>query len=164
MRPIYVYWLHDETCVDPQNDGYVGITINFKRRMACHRRSNKFPAHFTISILYEGSRDECREIEFGMRPKWNMGWNRAPGGAICSSAAWNKGIPMSEKSKSKLKASKKGIKLGPCSEETKRKIGIANTGRIRHQTPEERTRRAVTLRKTLAEKRQRGLASYSEQG
>jgi len=138
LCPIYVYWLYNETCIDPQVDGYVGITVNFKRRMSTHRRSGNFPENFQIMILYEGTRVEARQIEFGLRPRWNMGWNKAPGGAECSSAAWNKGVPMSEEAKAKMILAKKGKKTGPQSEETKRKIGLANKGKGHPRSPETR--------------------------
>jgi len=149
-----VYWLYDETCVDPQTDGYIGITINFKRRMNAHRCSGKFP-NFQIMVLYEGSRDEARQIEFGLRSRWNIGWNKAPGGAECSSAAWNRGRPMSPEHKAKMIASKKGKKLGPCSQETKIKIGLANKGKTRKPyTMEEKMKQSETAKRTMAKNRE----------
>ena len=43
--------------------------------------------------------------------------------------SWNKGIPCSDEVKRKISIAKTGKKTGPHSEETKRKIGLANKGK-----------------------------------
>jgi hypothetical protein len=74
-----VYWLFDETCSVPENDGYIGITNNPRQRRAEHRSLNKL--RWTgFKILFVGTRDECLERELGYRPHPGIGWNCNSGG------------------------------------------------------------------------------------
>jgi hypothetical protein len=154
----YVYWLRDETCIDPQVHGYVGVTLKrqFKRRMRDHRY-RRFKCRFYTTILFEGERSECFHIETILRPEKGIGWNRAIGGRDgyrfgfihtketkqkLSSIAkgrpgWNKGRKgvYSDETKKKMSAAKKGkpsprkgTKNRPHSEETKKKISCALKG------------------------------------
>lgn len=77
----YVYWLHDETCSDPQLHGYVGVTSRPRKRLKEHRNHRRVPDHSQMSILFEGNRGLCHAIEHVYRPGNDIGWNRAPGGA-----------------------------------------------------------------------------------
>jgi hypothetical protein len=92
MGDCVVYWLFDETCVCPQRHGYIGISNNLKRRLWRHRRSERFP-EFNVMIIGKGAVDECRKIEWALRPQINIGWNIATGGfssAHMSTAIANK--------------------------------------------------------------------------
>lgn len=80
-----VYWLFDGRCVCPWHHGYIGISICFEHRLAAHRRglwkgARWRPREFNIQILFSGTRNECRSLEFKMRPHFDIGWNRNPGG------------------------------------------------------------------------------------
>lgn len=75
-----VYWLYDETCSVPENDGYVGITYRLTYRLKQHRSSQKFNPNFSAMVLFSGTRDECLESERGYRPNPSVGWNNASGG------------------------------------------------------------------------------------
>jgi hypothetical protein len=109
-RPAVVYWLHDESCIRPGYDGYVGVT--YKHRLASrlneHKRSKRFKGRkFAVMILLEDHVNSCYLYEFVLRPTPHIGWNVAMGGA---------------------RGSKCGI---PKNDVTKRKIGNANRGRKR---------------------------------
>lgn len=129
-RPALVYWLYDETCVRPGEDGYVGVAYvhRFRDRLNEHRRSKRFKERqFKVMILREDHVNSCYLYEFTLRPHAMIGWNIAAGGA-------------------------RGSKIGvPKSEATKLKIGVANQGRKRPDLSErnrkmnaERNKSAVT--------------------
>jgi len=79
-----VYWLFDETCICPRLHGYVGITVNARKRFAEHRRTRKIV--FKTAILFEGDREACLSVERELRPDHGIGWNRVRGGAHDSPA------------------------------------------------------------------------------
>lgn len=91
MSECYLYWIFDKNCTDPQTCGYVGITKNIPSRMRNHRK--KFSEkEWEYTILYEGSRDECLKLEFGLRPTQKIGWNIAYGGNTRGCGGSKKGI------------------------------------------------------------------------
>lgn len=75
-----VYWLFDETCVDPMTHGYIGITGRLRARLSSHRSKGRLPHRFSVKVLFEGSRAECFAFEERLRPKHQIGWNINPGG------------------------------------------------------------------------------------
>ena len=72
-----LYWVHDETCLDPATHGYVGITAHEAARKGVHRRRRP---HATFTILFRGTRRECLAIEHQHRPERRVGWNLQRGG------------------------------------------------------------------------------------
>lgn len=78
----------------PESAGYIGIAADPEQRWKQHERD----AHAKISplevhhqmrehkgeyikeVIFEGTREQCLELEFELRPEWNMGWNTRPGG------------------------------------------------------------------------------------
>lgn len=76
----YVYWLYNETCSVPENDGYVGVSINPDKRLKSHRRSKAFVPGFQMEILFKGTSTECVLKEIGYRPLPGIGWNTYSGG------------------------------------------------------------------------------------
>jgi len=100
-------------------------------------------SNFTYEVIANAlTQDDGDFIEIELIKQFNsqnrmIGYNISPGG----DAAWNKGLqkekhPMfgkhhSEESKIKMSNSRIGISLGPHSEETKKKISIANKGKVR---------------------------------
>lgn len=85
-RTHYVYWIHDDTCIDPKTDGYVGITYDRKLRFSIHRKvhrkTNRYPtkSDLKFTILHECvDREEAFNIEASYRPHEMIGWNKAPG-------------------------------------------------------------------------------------
>jgi len=94
-----VYWLYDETCVDPSLDGYIGITTRLSRRIYSHKQSKCFP-DFKCKILFEGTISKCRALEYQFRSKPNIGWNVGIGG----NKGRYPGYHMSEAAKEKVRA------------------------------------------------------------
>lgn len=104
--------------------GYVGVTNDTKTRWNDH---NKRPSNLHIEraikkygwdslvkeVILISSRDYCLDIEVQLRPKNQIGWNVVLGGGNPPSTLGKKFI---------------------CSEETKLKLSIANTGK--KHTPE----------------------------
>jgi hypothetical protein len=75
-----VYYISDASCTDPFCHGYIGLTANKTGRIAAHRRSGRFPAGFTVTVLHEGTRRECADVEKKYRPERGIGWNSDLGG------------------------------------------------------------------------------------
>jgi hypothetical protein len=95
-----VYWLFDETCLDPTNSGYVGVTSNLARRLRHHRErrisaARDLPETFSCRLLYEGPLARCLEIEHQLRSEPKIGWNRRIGGVLARPK-------LSEKTKRKI--------------------------------------------------------------
>ncbi len=109
-----VYWIHDDSCRRPQDDGYVGVTTKKRlhARMLEHRKSGKLSDDGKFTVLIEYNIESCYMFEAVLRPHPSMGWNICAGGVG-------------------------GHKVGvPKSEETKKKIGYSNTGKVRKDLAE----------------------------
>ena len=99
MTKAYVYWLHLPEHNNMFSEGYIGVSVNPKKRLYEHKRSidknthpnphiiNAFGKYEEIifSILVEGSQEYCYYIESKLREKENIGWNITMGGAGASS-------------------------------------------------------------------------------
>jgi hypothetical protein len=88
--PHVVYWLHDERCVCVWRHGYIGITYRPTQRLQQHRGSGRFSSNLQWTVLFIGTRLQCRQIEFKLRPTQDIGWNHAPGGNAVSEQARRK--------------------------------------------------------------------------
>ena len=95
-----VYWLHDATCVCPWRHGYVGVTSRFERRIARHKRENRFP-DFKVSILFRGTIEQCHALELQLRPNFQIGWNVVKGGRSGAAMA---GMPKPLTQREKMRA------------------------------------------------------------
>lgn len=95
----YVYWIYDETCLDPLLSGYIGVTKNVEHRYKSHIRKQRVPNNSSIIILFEGSREDCFNYERTLRPHKKLGWNNAVGG----SHGWRLGFEHDVKAKDKMK-------------------------------------------------------------
>lgn len=107
---IKVYWLYHNETDNIFVDGYVGITKNKNTRFAQHRE--KF-GEFKFKIIFYGTIEQALSLEYMLRPKPGIGWNRAIGG-------------------------KEGYKLGHCEEtvkiiKEKRKLQIAPRLGMKHR-------------------------------
>ena len=61
--------------------GYVGISNDAQRRFLEHKGKEWYDDRCVLTILQDGlTREEAINIEEILRPKWNIGWNVAPGG------------------------------------------------------------------------------------
>lgn len=95
-----VYWIKSREHSNIKNEGYVGITRNFKERMRAHKK-NKYTTKLTSAIkkygftnldkiiLYENlTLKEALRIENELRPNINIGWNLQSGGFIGVEPSW----------------------------------------------------------------------------
>lgn len=93
INPHYLYWIKLKSHTDFLTEGYIGITYNFERRVLQHRlkaRSgvgkvyeilNKLPEEdVEFKVLVIGDEKYCRDLEYKLRPKPDIGWNSAQGG------------------------------------------------------------------------------------
>jgi hypothetical protein len=110
-----VYWLYDGNCVCPWRHGYVGWSARWNERLIQHRCRR---ASFQWQILFEGTRTQCIDLEWKMRPAANIGWNKAIGGGPS--------INFTAAVREKMRQAKLGRQL---SEITKAKLRISSTGR-----------------------------------
>jgi hypothetical protein len=95
----YVYWIFNESCIRPEDSGYVGVTKNPNIRFKTHLRNKRIPDNSQQKILFEGSREDCFLLEKNLRPQKNIGWNNATGG----SHGWRYGFSHSDHVKQKMK-------------------------------------------------------------
>ena len=77
MERYHVYWVRNEEHTDILSEGYVGITKNPERRLENHKERGS-----VRTIILVGSKQYCREIEYKLRPKANIGLNKNPGGML----------------------------------------------------------------------------------
>jgi NUMOD3 motif len=107
-----LYWIKNADCINPEIDGYIGITGNQKKRWNNHCSSKRFPEDSVMIVLFVGTKEECRKKEREYRPDPFIGWNIAEGGSIPPS--W-KGRKHSEESKKKISKTriKKKIRHSP---------------------------------------------------
>jgi hypothetical protein len=86
----HVYWLHLKG--QSLDDGYIGVTtMPLSKRIYFHKwrgenphlesAFNKYGDDIIQSILLEGPKEYCYEIEAKLRPNKNIGWNIAEGGS-----------------------------------------------------------------------------------
>jgi hypothetical protein len=108
-----VYWLYDETCVDPRTDGYIGFTAQRPpKRFSQHQYATgiyrRVPKKFRSLILFQGSVEECEFLEEALRPHKFIGWNVLAGGSHSLKRHgvhnFRFGTHMSEKEKNKIRA------------------------------------------------------------
>ena len=134
----YVYWIHLDSHLS-WKDGYIGVSIdpdrrfnehqNPKQKFKLHEEIEKYKDHIRYDIIYCGLEKSCYSIEKELRPTSYVGWNESAGGIGGTSSllkgikksypAHNKGKPMSDDQKAKLRA----IMLGRPSPNRGRKIG-----------------------------------------
>lgn len=122
---------------------YVGSAVNFARRLSDHRSKLRKERHinpylqrswnlhgeaaFEFLILERCKAEELLQTEqFYLDLWWGTGrlFNISP-----VAGASMKGLKHSEATRKKLSESHKGIKRGPLSDETKRKLAAANLGK-----------------------------------
>ncbi len=143
-----VYWIHlPEVHTNPLNDGYIGISKDYKKRFKDHYAEIKHHPHYKLSralnkykdidimVLHSGfTQDEALIIENIYRPLEKIGWNIAKGGGMPPSP---KGKTLSSEHKLKISKSMEGKNKGrpswnkgiPRSAKTKLKISKKNKGK-----------------------------------
>lgn len=117
-----VYWIHTPEHTNIFEQGYVGVTGRFQRRIREHSKLNTNP-HLAYAIKKYGwdnlvkeqviiaDEDYCLEMETKLRPKLSIGWNVVMGGGMpplskkgqgLGKTPWNKGLAWSDDIKQKL--------------------------------------------------------------
>jgi hypothetical protein len=162
-----VYWLYDSQCICPWRHGYIGISIRLPFRLRQHIKRKNFRRDFEWKILFEGPLYECRVLEYRLRPKANIGWNKGAGGGrqnlglnIRHPAKWPEwrqkiasglaGHVRTPESRAKQSASVKGR---PKSAEWKAKASAIATAR--YSDPTERARMSVAVKRGKSKLRSR---------
>jgi hypothetical protein len=79
-----VYWMHDESCASEIDTGYVGVTEDPHARLSDLRAKATVPKDSEQTILFKGTREQCLALERHLRPRPDIGWNRAAGGVAPS--------------------------------------------------------------------------------
>ena len=145
-----IYWIHLPEHTNIFEEGYIGVSINPKKRLVEHKKRNDNP-HLTNAlkkhtdiihtILLVGEENYCYELENILRPKENIGWNINCGGAKppnhkgkhlsaeCrrKQSEYRQGRPLSKEHSMRISQGKMGHVQ---SEETKRKISESKKGQI----------------------------------
>jgi hypothetical protein len=75
----FVYWVYDESCSSTFDTGYIGVSEDPSCRWAKLRSAGITPKIVGLACLFEGTREECLEMEYQLRPRKNIGWNKAAG-------------------------------------------------------------------------------------
>lgn len=113
-----VYWIRLPEHKEIKSEGYVGVSQNSTKRINkhfymlennCHenihltRAYNKYDT-LVKEIVLIGDESYCYEIENTLRPKYNIGWNIAPGGdkPPLSVKGRGKGRKLSEEHRKKI--------------------------------------------------------------
>lgn len=135
-----VYWIHLDTHKNMYEEGYIGITSNFKKRMQSHSEKLEKDNVFKKAIkLYKWNNlikdiihnnitlKEALNLELKYRPLQNIGWNSQIGGKIGVEKEWY--LIETNKLKHSLKtsiATKKAIALKDTKEARSLRAKICN--------------------------------------
>lgn len=141
----YVYWIYFWETENIYNSGYVGITDNLKDRFYKHRK--KF-GNFKYKIIFTGNQAQAFALELHLRPRPNIGLNKAIGGLQFGVYSPMTGRKHSAETINKIKIGNIGLKR---TDETKAKLKIVRTN-ISEET-RDRMRKASTGRKLSEESR-----------
>ncbi len=76
-----LYWLRLSEHADPFLQGYIGVADDMTKRLRSHKhRFKHLWSQIIVQPLVVAGKDYCFELEKQLRPKRNVGWNRACGG------------------------------------------------------------------------------------
>lgn len=84
-----VYWIKTPEMTFYDKEGYIGVTSNLKNRLSqhkncCNNMDENYKSEFleqfnsgncNVAILFTGSRHDCYQKEYELRPNYNIGWN-----------------------------------------------------------------------------------------
>ena len=91
----FVYWIRTSDMTDIKLQGYVGVTNNIPHRekqhiSACKCNSTDYyvkdmykaliSGDYIIECVATGNSHDCYNLEYELRPNYNIGWNRKCGG------------------------------------------------------------------------------------
>jgi hypothetical protein len=127
-----VYWLHDDSHIAPEREGYIGATTNLPARLKQHRTDKRkgkgalgVPRDFVCQVLFKGTLAECLALEKRLRPNEGIGWNFIRGGQ----QGWLS-YKHPEAERKRISERKKGKKLGPPSPEAIENMKAAQKARF----------------------------------
>jgi hypothetical protein len=96
MKKAFLYWIHLQEHTDVTTQGYIGVSMDYKKRFAMHMKEcesgihpnthlihayNKYgAASMLVNEIFSGDENECYLRENKLRNTTNIGWNVAPGG------------------------------------------------------------------------------------
>lgn len=146
----HIYWIHLEEHNDISKEGYIGVSNQVEKRLKDHAYLLETNMHENVhlsraflkyedlryDVLLKAPEQYCYDIEFVLRPSYNIGWNIAPGGNKPPPAKTGRG---------------KGRKL---SEEHKKSIAKSSYFNIFNKSEE---------RKNLTSKTMKGVSKSQEQ-
>lgn len=144
-----LYWYHLPEHTDPNTQGYIGITNNLESRKSQHKHAahtkqlpykfynayRKYEDDLIIDILHTGTEEDITSLEIEYRPKENIGWNSVIGGGLPPDCTGRK---HSEETKRKIGDAQRGVSKGESpfkgmtnrhSDETKELIGSYHKGK-----------------------------------
>jgi hypothetical protein len=123
LTPHSVYWIHHPDHTDMFSQGYIGVSVEFKRRMKDHFHAKR-NRHLRFAINKYGwqnlikkqiliaEKDYCLDIERKLRPSDDIGWNITAGGGNAplmfgntwnkGRSTWNKGKPPTQEVRDKI--------------------------------------------------------------
>lgn len=129
---VSVYWIRHQDHTDMFSQGYIGISNNVERRMINHfnqpsntHLQNAINKHGWDNLIKEvvllADKDYCLDIEKKLRPADFIGWNATAGGGMPPKPykGMGKGNKLSQETKDKISAKRKGFKH---SMETRQKL------------------------------------------
>lgn len=119
-----VYWIHHKNHTDMFSQGYIGVSKNVKKRWYDHNwkpqnnhLSNAIKKYGWDNLIKEviliGEQSYCLDVEAKLRPNPQIGWNLIAGGGMPPSSLGKKFGPMSDETKAKVSAAKKGFRHTP---------------------------------------------------
>lgn len=142
-----VYWIHKLEELDIYNQGYVGITNDLERRLKEHKRSGLFVHDdMIVEVFLQGEREYCKEQEILLRPKSNIGINKAPGGGVPPDVT---GIKRNEETRKKQSDNNVGMKDKKHSIESRQKMSNSKKGKPGKPHTEETKQKLSKIRKGL---------------
>jgi hypothetical protein len=119
-----LYWIRHQDHTDIFSQGYVGVSNNVEKRWYDHKTYTE-NAHLKNAITKYGwdnlvkevvliaDDGYCLDIEAKLRPTDQLGWNIVMGGGMPPNALGKKFGPMSDETKAKVSAAKKGHRHTP---------------------------------------------------
>ena len=141
---VCVYWIRHKDHTDIFNQGYVGISNNFKIRLRDHKSKptnlhmkNAINKYRWVNLIKEkiliATQEYCVMIEKQLRPNDFIGWNQAAGGGVPpkSKKGMGKGRKLSEETKLKISLGGKGRKFSMEARQKIRQAAIAQWARYR---------------------------------
>ena len=150
--------------LDPRNNEvrYIGKTVqSLKERLRSHlkaiKRETNHRTNWLNNLVKCGVTPSIIELEVVSSEEWEVAeifwisYLKFLGASLVNSAtggAGNSGFVMSEEQKQKLREINLGKIRGPCADETKAKISVANKGKERSDEHRQKLREANTGKKS----------------